>query len=40
MLIEIVLFETYVLVVPLTNIKSFRTGIEEECNMKLVTVVY
>jgi hypothetical protein len=39
MLIEIVLFITYVLRVPLTNMKLFLIEIEEECIMKLVVVV-
>jgi hypothetical protein len=36
MLIEIVLFVTFVLGVPLTNIKLFLTEIEQECIMKLM----
>jgi len=39
MLIEIDLFETCILGVPLTNIKLFLTEIEEECIIKLVIVV-
>jgi hypothetical protein len=39
MLIEIDLFETYILGVPLTNIKLFLTEIEGDCLMKLVIVV-
>jgi hypothetical protein len=39
MLIEIVLFITYVLGVPLTNMKLFLIEIEEECIMKLAVGV-
>ena len=39
MLIEIDLFETYILRVSLTNINLFLTEIKEECIMKLVIVV-